>query len=86
MGFDLFGVNTPVAGAISIPENRNLSFKTENGSENDRLAQFDGSVVDQILGGKIVGAIDNDVVFSEDFQCIVGGQPRAVGDQAGLVI
>ena len=62
------------------PENRALALKAEDGAVDVRFAQEGTSVVDQITGGEIVCAVDDDVVGAKELQRIV----RAEGDLVRL--
>ena len=54
MALNRFGIHATVAGAMCGPEYGGLPFKTENGPINDGFAEFDGGIVDEVLGGKVV--------------------------------
>src|SRR5262249_10503439 len=60
------------------PENRGLSFKTEDAAVNIRFMQKDAGIVDQITGWEIVGAINDDVIVFEDLHDIFGRKLGAI--------
>ena len=46
-------------------ENRCLTVELADGAVNPRFAELRADVVDEIAGGEIVGAVDNEVVSAD---------------------
>ena len=61
-----FRIEAAIAGAVFIGEHRGLSFEAKDGSVHIRLLQQHAGVIHQIARGKIVGAVDDDVVVREE--------------------
>src|SRR5690606_26921209 len=60
------GVQAAIAWPAMQIKNRNLSFKSGNGTVNERLAAFDGCVIDQEFCGKVIRTVNNDVIAGEN--------------------
>ena len=60
-------------------KDRRLPLKTEDAAVNVRFAQQHTGIVGQVARGEIVRAVDNDVVWLEQFQRIIGRQRHFVG-------
>ena len=59
------GIQAAIARAFFGRENAGLAFEAENRAVNVGLAGEHAGVVHQIAGGKIVGAVGDDVEFAE---------------------
>src|SRR5205085_10985013 len=57
-----------------------LPFEAEDRAIDVRLLQQHAGVIGQITRGKIISAIDHDVVFGNDFERIVAADARFVND------
>ena len=56
-----------------------MSFEAKDGSVDIRFPQKGARVVDEIAGGKIIGAVDHHIIVAEKIECIVGTQGKFVG-------
>ena len=52
-----------------------LTFEAEDGSINIRLARQHASIVDQVAGGEVVGAVGDDVEITKEFQSVRSAKP-----------
>src|SRR3989338_5912252 len=65
-----FGVEAAVARTVLGGEYRSLSLEAEDAPVNIGLAEQHASVIDQVPGREIIGAVGNDVVISEQVESI----------------
>ena len=56
-------IGATTALLIQRVEHRDMPLELHDGAIHQRLAAIDTGIVDQVLGGKVVSAIDNDVVI-----------------------
>ena len=75
-----FGVKAAVAWTVACPKDGALTFETEDRSVDIRFTQKGAGIVDKVASGKIIGAIDNDVVVAEKIESVVGTECDFVGD------
>src|SRR5205085_632062 len=59
-------------------EDAGLSFKAKNGTVNVRLAREDANVIREIARGKIIGAIDHQIVERHDLWRVLAAEPAFV--------
>ena len=57
---------------------RDLSFKLEDTTVNDRFIHEHSGIVDEETGGKVITPIHNQVVFREDFFNVIGSQAKII--------
>ncbi len=69
---------TAVARALFGIEHRRLPLETEDAAVDVGLAQQHAGVISQITRREVVGAVDDDVVGREQFQCVSRGQRHFV--------
>src|SRR6266849_6191362 len=79
-------IQASVARAIGHAEDGHLPFKAENRAVDIGLAEKDAGVVHQIARGKIVGAVDDDVVILEKFQRVFAGEFHLVSGDLNVGI
>ena len=75
-----FGVQAAVAWTVACPKDGALAFETEDRSVDIRFTQKGAGIVDEVACGKIIGAIDHDVVVAEKIEGVVGTESDFVGD------
>src|SRR6202035_1443156 len=75
------GEEAAVAGTPGAPEDRHLALEAEDRPVDVGLARKDAGVVDEVAGGKVVGAVDDDVVGGEELHGVAGVQARVVRHQ-----
>src|SRR5207247_1662202 len=76
-----FRIKTPIAGAAEVRrENARLAFETKNRAVNIWFLEQDAGVIGEITRGKVIRAIDNDVVLAEDLAGVVAGKADLVQD------
>ena len=82
-----FGVEVAVVEAARLPvralrcvlpEHRDLAGELMDRAPHMRLVRQYRGVVDQVAGGEVVGAVDDEVVVGEQRDGIVGRQPKLV--------
>ena len=73
------GENAPVAWSISRIENAGLAFIVGDGAEYIRFPSKHSQVVEQIACGKVIGAINQDIVIFGDPYGIVRGEALLIG-------
>ncbi len=61
------------------PEHPHLTLEAEDRAVDVRLAEEHAGVVDQVAGGKVVGAVHHHVVGLEELQGVVRGEAGLVG-------
>ena len=61
-----------------LPEHRRLALEPEDRAPHVRLAQQHGGVVDQVAGGEVVGAVQDQVVVPEDVEHVRRVEPHLV--------
>ena len=59
----------------------NERYGPKRGSTNEGLVAENAGVVKEISGGDVVGAVQDDVVFGDEFQCIGAGNLRLMRDR-----
>src|SRR5688572_7321684 len=69
-------VEAAVARAAVGREHRELTLEAEDRRVDDRLAELERGVVDQVAGLEVVGAVDDDVEVLDDLEDVVRGQAR----------
>ena len=74
-----FGEEAAIAGSVGQGEDRRLSLEAKDAAVHIGLAQQDAGVIDEIRRREVVGAIDDDVVPTEDVERVLRGQRRLVG-------
>ena len=52
-----------------------MPFEAKDGPVDVWFLEQDAGVVDQVPGGEVIGAIDNDVVIAQDFEGVLAGEP-----------
>src|SRR5436305_8688561 len=68
---------TAVTGAAKMwRKNAGLSFETKDRAIDVRFAREDADVVREIAGGKIIRAVDHDIVIRDDLRRVLARQPR----------
>ena len=72
------GEHAAVAGAFSGVEHAQLALEPEDRAVHVRDTRQDAGVVDEVAGGEVVRAVDDQVVAGHDLQGVVGGQEGAV--------
>ena len=73
------GVEVAVVGSVVVPEHADLAVEAVDRAPHVRLVQQHGRVVDQVAGGEVVGAVDDQVVAGEDVEHVVVVQARSRG-------
>ena len=71
------GIEAAVARPFLRVKNRGLPVEAEDRAVDVRLAEEHAGVVDEVARGKVVRAVEDDVVVAQDVECVLGGQ-RAV--------
>ena len=72
------GVEIAVLRAVLGPEHADLALEAEDRTPHVRLAEQHASVVDQVAGGEVVRAVQDQVVPGEDVQGVGRVQPIGV--------
>jgi len=67
-----FGVKAAIAGPPHGVEYRNLALESEDAAVDVGFSQEDTGIVDEVAGGKVVGAVDDEVIVAQDRQRILG--------------
>ena len=73
-----------VAGALVRQVDGGLTLEAEDGAVDDGDVELHRGVVDEVAGGKVVGAVDDHVVAVEDGQDVVRRQAHVVGDHVDV--
>src|SRR5678815_1370976 len=73
------GIQAAITSTAFGPENTGLPFKAEYGSVDIWLASQDTGIVHQVTSGKVIGAVNNDVVILEKTERVVTCQSCLVG-------
>ncbi len=60
------------------PEDADLAVEPEDGAPDVGLSEDGGGVVDQVAGGEVVRAVEDEVVAGEQLQCVGGVEPDVV--------
>ncbi len=84
LGRGRLGEQAAVAGTLVGLEHRDLTFEPEDRAVHDGHAGQQRRVVEQIAGGEVVGAVDDDVVALEDVEDVVGAEADVVGDDVDV--
>src|SRR5690348_329615 len=74
-----FGEETAIARSLLEREHRGLPFEPEDRSIHVGLAEQDARIVREVASRKVVGAVDHDVVITNDVERVLGGQACLVG-------
>src|SRR5260221_7694860 len=72
-------IEATIAGTFVGVKDRRLAFKTEDAAVDVGLPEQDAGIVHEIAGLEVVGAIDHDVVLSQDIERVGGGGPALLG-------
>ena len=73
------GIQAAIARALLRVEDRRLTLEPEDRAVHIGLARQHARVVDQIAGGEVVGAVDDDVVIGEQLQRVLRREGGLVG-------
>jgi hypothetical protein len=73
-------VKAAVACTVACPKDGALAFETEDRSVDIRFTQKGAGIVDKVASGKIIGAIDHDVVVAEKIESVIRTESDFVGD------
>src|SRR5687768_8491488 len=73
-----FSEETPVARSVRRAEYRRLPLESINTAVHVRNSEENGCVVDEIARGKIVGAVEDQVVSPRDFERVPGSEARGI--------
>lgn len=71
-------IQAAVARAFLGLDDRDLTFKAENGAGDIGDTKVHTGVIDQITGGEIVATVDHNVVSVEDIEHVLGGEAGVV--------
>ena len=71
-------VEVPVGGAVLFPEDADLAVEAEDRAPDVGLAEDRGGVVDEVAGGEVVGAVEDEVVAGKELQGVGGVEPDVV--------
>ena len=77
-------VEAAVAGAVLGPEDGGLAVEAVDRAPDVRLVQQHARVVDQVAGGEVVGAVDDQVVWLEDLHHVRRVEPLLVQDHVDV--
>lgn len=77
-------VEAAVARAVLGPEDRGLAVEAVDRAPHVRLVQQHAGVVDQVTGGEVVRAVDDEVVLAEDLHHVLGFEPLFVKDHVDV--
>lgn len=72
------GIQVPVRRAELLPEDADLPVKTEDRTPDVRLAEDRRGVINEVAGGEVVGAVEDEVVAGKEFQGVGGVKPDIV--------
>ena len=67
-------------------ENGNLAVEPQNRAVHVRLAQQHAGIVHEVASGKVIGAVNDDVVITQNLQRIRTGQLHFVSDDVDFRI
>lgn len=57
-----------------------MAVSSEGGGGDEWFGEEDGDVGDEVAGGGMVGAVEDEIVFGDDGEAVLGGQVLGVGD------
>src|SRR6266436_3857961 len=75
-GWRRLRIQAAIARTIGHAEHGHFSFEAKNRAVHIGLTKQNARVVDEIAGGKIVGAIDDDIEIFRELERVVAGQLR----------
>src|SRR5271170_7262597 len=71
-------IEAAVAGAVFGGEHTSLALEAKDRSVDVRLAREHATVIHQVAGGKIIGAVSDDIEIAKEFKCILAAQAHVV--------
>src|SRR3984893_5256251 len=71
-----FRIQAAIAWTFFGSKHAGLTFEAEDGSINIRLARQHASIIDQVAGGEVVGAVGDDVEIPKELQSVRAAKPR----------
>src|SRR5262249_14057262 len=80
-GWWRLGIEAAVAGAILSGEDAGLAFEAENRSVDVGLAGQNAGVVHEVTGGKVIGAVGDDVELAKEFEGIGAAESCVEGTE-----